>query len=167
MYPFIHIGPLSIGTFGLMLWLAAVCACWVLHKNFVRWGISADAIGIVAVSTVAGIVGAKLWHVLESPHVFFAAPFDLLFDRSGFAWFGGLLAGILALMWQGRIYKIRPLAMLDFAAARSSSRLRGRAVGMPHVRGRRLRNPDYSPVGHEFPQRTGAHNTTRSPHADL
>jgi phosphatidylglycerol---prolipoprotein diacylglyceryl transferase len=126
MYPFIHIGPLSIGTFGLMLWLAAVCGCWVLHKNFVRWGISADAIGIVAVSTVAGIIGAKLWHVLESPHLFFATPFDLLFDRSGFAWFGGLLAGILALMWQGRVYKIRPLAMLDFAAPAAAV---GYAVG--------------------------------------
>jgi|SRR5450631_1347290 phosphatidylglycerol:prolipoprotein diacylglycerol transferase len=126
MYPFIHIGPLSIGTFGLMLWLAAVCACWVLHKNFERWGISADAIGIVAISTVAGIVGAKLWHVLETPHVLFAAPFDQLFDRSGFAWFGGLLAGILALMWQGRVYKILPLGMLDFAAPAAAV---GYAVG--------------------------------------
>jgi phosphatidylglycerol:prolipoprotein diacylglycerol transferase len=126
MYPFIHIGPLSIGTFGLMLWLAAVCGCWVLQRNFVRWGISADAIGIVAVSTVAGILGAKLWHVLESPRVFFATPFDLLFDRSGFAWFGGLLAGILALMWQGRVYKVRPLAMLDFAAPAAAV---GYAVG--------------------------------------
>ena len=26
MYPYIHLGPLTIGTFGLMLWLAAVCA---------------------------------------------------------------------------------------------------------------------------------------------
>ena len=24
MYPYIHLGPLNVGTFGLMLWLAAV-----------------------------------------------------------------------------------------------------------------------------------------------
>ena len=99
-----------------MLWLAAVCACWVLHKNFARWSISADAIGIVAVSTVAGIVGAKLWHVLETPQLLFASPAAMLFDRSGFAWFGGLLAGILALMWQGRVYKVGPVGMLDLSA---------------------------------------------------
>ena len=99
-----------------MLWLAAVCACWVLHKNFARRSISADAIGIVAVSTVAGIVGAKLWHVLETPQLLLASPAAMLFDRSGFAWFGGLLAGILALMWQGRVYKVGPVGMLDLSA---------------------------------------------------
>ncbi len=81
MYPYIHIPVLftihlfgrslpvggDIGTFGIMLWFAAVCAGWVLHLNFRRWKIDADAIGIVAVSTVAGVVGAKLWHVLEDP----------------------------------------------------------------------------------------------------
>jgi len=123
MYPFIHIPTLftlhlfgrsiavggELGTFGLMLWLAAVCACWVLQQNFNRWKIDADSIGIVAIVTVAGIVGAKLWHVMDTPG-------DALFDRQGFAWFGGLLVGILALMWQGRVYKTGSLRMLDLAA---------------------------------------------------
>jgi len=109
MYPFIHIGSFSIGTFGLLLWLAAVCACWVLHRNFVRWGIDADAIGIVAVVTVVGIIGAKLWHVADTPG-------EHIFEREGFAWFGGLLFGILALLWQGRASKIGAIRMLDLAA---------------------------------------------------
>jgi phosphatidylglycerol:prolipoprotein diacylglycerol transferase len=116
MYPYIHIGSLSLGTFGLMLWLAAVCACWVLHRNFVRWRVGADAIGIVAVATVAGIIGAKLWHVFEEPQFLMQHPAAALFDRSGFAWFGGLLAAIVALIWEGRGLKIGALAMLDFAA---------------------------------------------------
>lgn len=115
MYPFIHIGPLSIGTFGLMLWLAAVGACWTLHKNFQRWNVNADAVGIVAISTVAGLIGAKLWHVLEDPQTLFAQP-SILFSRDGFAWFGGLVAGILVLMWQGRVYKTGALGMLDLAS---------------------------------------------------
>lgn len=123
MYPFIHIPILftlhlfgraipvggELGTFGLMLWLAAVCACWVLQRNFARWHVEADSIGIVAVVTVAGIIGAKLWHVMDTPG-------DVIFEREGFAWFGGLLAGILALMWQGRVYKTGALRMLDLAA---------------------------------------------------
>lgn len=116
MYPYIHIGSFSLGTFGLMLWLAAVCACFVLHRNFARWHVGADAIGIVAISTVAGIIGSKLWHVLEEPRVLMAHPAAVLFDRAGFAWYGGLIAGILALLWEGRAAKVGGLAMLDFAA---------------------------------------------------
>jgi phosphatidylglycerol---prolipoprotein diacylglyceryl transferase len=110
MYPFIHITPhFSIGTFGLLLWLAAVCACWVLHRNFLRFGIDADAIGVVAIVTVTGIIGAKLWHVADTPG-------EHILAREGFAWFGGLVFGILALLWQGWATKIGPIRMLDLAA---------------------------------------------------
>ena len=116
MYPFIHIGRFSIGTFGIMLWLAAVAACWILQRNFRRWKIDADAISIVAVVTVAGVIGSKLWHVFETPRALMAHPADLLFDRAGFAWYGGLIVGILTLMWQARVYKLGSLQMLDLAA---------------------------------------------------
>src|SRR6202034_2454055 len=116
MYPFIHIGRFSIGTFGIMLWLAAVCACLVLHRNFRRWRIDADAIGIVAISTVLGVIGAKLWHVFESPQLLMQDPAGMLLDRAGFAWFGGLVAGIIALLWQGRGAGLSKLGMLDLAA---------------------------------------------------
>jgi phosphatidylglycerol---prolipoprotein diacylglyceryl transferase len=43
-------------------------------------------------------------------------PLQVLFDRAGFAWFGGLLVGIAVLLWQGRQAKIGGLAMLDLAA---------------------------------------------------
>lgn len=116
MYPFIHLGRFSIGTFGILLWLAAVSACWVLYRNFRRWNIDADAIGIVAISTVAGVIGAKLWHVLETPQLLRQDPAGLLLDRAGFAWFGGLIAGILALVWQSRGAHLSKLGMLDLAS---------------------------------------------------
>lgn len=116
MYPFIHLGHFEIGTFGLMLWLAAVTGCWVLYKNFQRKGVEADAINVTALVTVAGIAGAKLWHVLETPQLLMQHPMELLLDRAGFAWFGGLVAAILVLMWQGRVAKTGALGMLDLAA---------------------------------------------------
>jgi phosphatidylglycerol---prolipoprotein diacylglyceryl transferase len=117
MYPFIHIGShFSVGTFGLCLWLAAVCACWVLHRNFQRHNLPADAIAVVAYVTILGVAGAKLWHVLEEPAFLFHHPADALFDRAGFAWFGGLVAGISVLFWQGKQAKIGGLAMLDLAS---------------------------------------------------
>lgn len=116
MYPFIHLGPVTIGTFGLLLWLAAVCAGLVLHFNFRRFAIHSDAISIVAFVTVMGVIGAKLWHVLEDPGALMHDPAGMLFDRAGFAWYGGLLAGVLTLMWQGRAAGTGPLGMLDLAA---------------------------------------------------
>jgi phosphatidylglycerol---prolipoprotein diacylglyceryl transferase len=116
MYPFIHIGHFSIGTFGLCLWLASVCACWVLYCNFRRFGIDADAVGVAAYTTVGGVLGAKLWHVLEDPATLIHQPVQVLFDRAGFAWFGGLLVGIAVLVWAGRQARIGGLGMLDLAA---------------------------------------------------
>jgi phosphatidylglycerol:prolipoprotein diacylglycerol transferase len=116
MYPYIHLGRFTIGTFGLLLWLAAVAAGYVLYQNFRRFRIEADAVSIVAFSTVFGVIGAKLWHVFETPRLLFHSPAAMLFDRAGFAWYGGLLAGILTLMWQGRQAGTGALGMLDLAS---------------------------------------------------
>ncbi len=140
MYPYIHLGSWHIGTFGLLLWLAAVCATVALHFNFKRNGVDADALNVVALAVVAGILGAKAWHELQDParimpeihyavrdaggNVFFGF---LHWFQAGFAWFGGLLAGIAVLLWQGRIARFKgplegkgervgSLRMLDLAA---------------------------------------------------
>ena len=116
MLPFIHIGHFSVPTFGLMLWLAAVAAAILMDRGFRRAGISADAVGMVAVAVVLGIVGAKLWHVIDTPVEFREEGWRVLWDTAGFAWFGGLLFGISALVFQGWWAKIGGLRTLDLAA---------------------------------------------------
>jgi phosphatidylglycerol:prolipoprotein diacylglycerol transferase len=116
MLPFIHIGRFALPTFGLLMWVAAVGACGVLHANFRRHRSDADAVNIVAITTLAGVLGAKLWHVLESPRELAVAPMSMLFDREGFAWYGGLAFGILALVIQGRRFPKGPFQLLDLAA---------------------------------------------------
>jgi phosphatidylglycerol:prolipoprotein diacylglycerol transferase len=116
MHPYIHLGRFTIGTFGLLLWLAAVAAGAVLYENFRRFRINADAVSIVAFATVFGVIGAKLWHVCETPRLLLHSPAAMLFDRAGFAWYGGLVAGILTLLWQGRQAGTGALGMLDLAS---------------------------------------------------
>ncbi len=116
MLPYLYIGRFTIGTFGILLWLAAVCAGIVLYRNFRRFHVNADALGIVAITTLCGVIGAKLWHVFETPQIFIHDPAALLFDRAGFAWYGGLVVGVLTLMWQGRSAGIGALGMLDLAS---------------------------------------------------
>jgi phosphatidylglycerol---prolipoprotein diacylglyceryl transferase len=116
MYPFIHIGSFNLPTFGLMLWLAAVAAAVIVDRGFKRAHIDADAVGIVAVTVVAGIVGAKLWHVLDTPADFRELGWRVLYDSAGFAWYGGLVMGIAALVFQGWWARIGGLRTLDLAA---------------------------------------------------
>ena len=140
MYPYITIGSFHLGTFGLFLWLAAVLAGVVLHRSFQRDGVDADALAIVTAVVIAGVLGAKTWHELQSPTELIAAmrqialpgwahPWQVMqgffeWMRAGIAWFGGLVAGILMLIYEGM--KARPnglrgyragARMLDLAAA--------------------------------------------------
>jgi len=73
-------------------------------------------VGMVAVAVVAGIVGAKLWHVVDTPIEFREAGWKVLWDSAGFAWFGGMVFGIGALLFQGWWAKIGGLRTLDLAA---------------------------------------------------
>ncbi len=115
MLPYLHIWHFTLGTFGLMLDVAAVCAGVLLYRNLQRYRVDADAIGIIAVATIAGVVGAKLWHVFQDPSELIAHP-AVLFERAGLAWFGGLVGGVGALLLQARGVRLRSASMLDLCA---------------------------------------------------
>jgi prolipoprotein diacylglyceryl transferase len=126
MIPYLHLGPLTIPTFGLMVALALITSAYILNADFVRRGWKADAFTMITVAGLAGILGAKLYHLLESPAEFFADPWPLLFSRYGFAWFGGFLGGFGAMLLQGRLAK---LPMLEFLDACSPAACFGYAIG--------------------------------------
>jgi phosphatidylglycerol:prolipoprotein diacylglycerol transferase len=104
-----------------MMWLAALVAAFIMDRSFRRArvrvdGQGADAVGFVAVTLVVGILGAKLWHVLDTPEDFRYLGWSVLWSSDGFAWFGGLVFGISALLIQGWRDKIGALRTLDLAA---------------------------------------------------
>jgi phosphatidylglycerol:prolipoprotein diacylglycerol transferase len=113
MIPYLHIGPLSLPTFGLMVATGLLVAAYVLEADFRRRGIHADAFLIIGIAGLAGIVGARLYHALESPGEFLADPRSFIFTRFGFAWFGGFLGGSAALVILARREKIATLTFLD------------------------------------------------------
>ena len=116
MIPFLHIGPLTLPTFGLMVATAMLCAYFVLRADLRRRGIQADAETLVALPSLAGMAGAKLYHVLESPGDLIADPVGQLFSSTGFAWFGGLIAGIATFVYLGRKFRIPVLLLFDIAS---------------------------------------------------
>lgn len=126
MIPYLHLGPVSIPTFGLMVALALISAAYILQADFDRRGMKADAFTMITIAGLAGIFGAKLYHLLQSPAEFFADPFNLFFSRVGFAWFGGFLGGFVAMVWLGRRAR---LPLLEFLDACSPAASFGYAIG--------------------------------------
>jgi phosphatidylglycerol:prolipoprotein diacylglycerol transferase len=126
MIPYLHLGPLSLPTFGLMVALALMSAAYILQADFNRRAIKADAFLMITMAGIVGIIGAKLYHLLEDPAVFFADPWPLLFSRFGFAWFGGFLGGFGTMLLMGWRAK---LPMLEFLDACSPAASFGYAIG--------------------------------------
>jgi prolipoprotein diacylglyceryl transferase len=131
MIPFLHLGPLTIPTFGLMVATGLLVAAYVLQADFDRRRASFEpskkssgvqlerkdeGFLIIGIAGFAGLVGARLYHVLESPAEFFADPWPQLFSRFGFAWFGGFLGGLAALILLAGYLKIPLLEFLDICS---------------------------------------------------
>jgi len=126
MIPYLHLGWFTIPTFGLMVAAGLLVAAYILQADFNRRGIRADAFLIIGIAGLAGIVGARLYHVLESPAEFFADPWPQIFSRFGFAWFGGFLGGFSALLILARREKIPVLQFLDACSPAAAA---GYAIG--------------------------------------
>ncbi len=116
MYPFIHIGPVTLGSYGLMVAIGLICGFFILRADFRRRGISADAEAIIGITGLAGLVGSRLYHVLESPREFFADPWPQIFSTMGFAFFGAVIGGFLALLLLAKRFRMSPLLLLDAAS---------------------------------------------------
>jgi phosphatidylglycerol:prolipoprotein diacylglycerol transferase len=116
LYPFIHIGPLTLGSYGLMVAIALICGFFILRADFERRGISADAEAIIGMTGLAGLVGSRLYHLLETPAEFFANPWPQLFSTMGFAFVGAIIGGFIALVLLAKRFRIPMLLMLDVAS---------------------------------------------------
>jgi phosphatidylglycerol---prolipoprotein diacylglyceryl transferase len=102
VYPFIiHLGPLEVTGYGLMLMVAFLMGGWLiqreLRENNLREDYAADT---VAAAVIGGIVGAKLWYVALTRDP------GALISRGGLVWYGGFLGGALAVVlnsWRLRV----------------------------------------------------------------
>lgn len=112
--------------------LAFFVAYFVLEKEIKRRNLTIDPFSVIAYTAIAGILGAKIWHVIDTPAdrltwAILTNPGELLtWFRGGFAWFGGFVAGIAILLALARSNKIGGLTMLDIASPAAAI---GYAVG--------------------------------------
>lgn len=113
VYPFIlHLGPLELTGYGLMMMVAFLMAGWAIQLDLRARGLDEDyAADIVIAGVIGGLVGAKLWYV------FLTGETDALFRRGGFVWYGGFLGAVIAILLNGWRRRVPPRFTMEICAA--------------------------------------------------
>jgi phosphatidylglycerol:prolipoprotein diacylglycerol transferase len=125
LYPeLFHIGSFVITSFGLFVALGSAIGFWMLSRELQRSGLPASALDGALTGLVCGLIGAKLLYVFE--HLGQEPFFDLLLDRGGLSWFGGLFAGVGSALL---LFRIRTLPIVPILAASTPALAVGHLFG--------------------------------------
>ncbi len=93
------LGPITIYTYGLFVFLAVVSGYFVCSQEAKRQGISKDVFSnIIFWTVIFAFIGARLLYVVVEFNQFLQSPLAILFGRSGFVFYGGILFGFVALV---------------------------------------------------------------------
>jgi phosphatidylglycerol:prolipoprotein diacylglycerol transferase len=115
---------LPLPTFGIIVAIAIASASWVatrLVRQYEELGkLPAQShtfiTDMVLVSVLAGIVGARVFDILDNLDRFVADPISMIFTRAGFSIYGGLCFGIVAGVIFVKRRSLPVIAMLDATA---------------------------------------------------
>jgi phosphatidylglycerol---prolipoprotein diacylglyceryl transferase len=117
VYPEIHIGPLTLQTFGLMFALAFLAAGALIGKRLKEIGRPVDwAYEIAFAALLGGVVGSRLYFIVQN---YDSVKDDLLgnlFSGSGLVWYGGAIGGAIAVLLWAWYRGFLGLALLDLVA---------------------------------------------------
>jgi len=131
MIPFLHLGPLSIPTYGLMVATGLLVAAYLLQADinrhraqFIKRGYlksedkknyGDEAFLIIGIIGIAGLVGARVYSVLENPRELIAHP-AVLISRYGFTWSGSVITTLVAMVFLAQHFDIPVLEFMDLCA---------------------------------------------------
>ena len=134
---------LAIYSFGLMLVAAFYTCYFLLDKDLRELGYDEKlASDIIFWSALGGIVGSKVYHVIENLDQIMSSnnPMGLIFSGSGLVFLGGLVGAILAVTivlkknnvpWLKFADQLAPLILLGYAIGRLGCFLVGDDYGIP------------------------------------
>ncbi len=112
VYPLnLHIGPLNITGYGVMMMVGFLMGGWLMDRELRRRGWNHDyAADITVAAVIGGILGAKLWFVVETQDI------GSLFSRGGLVWYGGFIGGVISVLLNSWRLKVPIRYTLDLAA---------------------------------------------------
>src|SRR3989339_1062637 len=100
MYPeLFKIGPFTVYSYGLMLGIAFIVASYILTKEVERRKMNPNiATEVTLIAIIFGIIGAKLFHLIENWDSFINNPIGMAFSPGGLTFHGGVIIVIIAVL---------------------------------------------------------------------
>ena len=98
----LELGPLKLNAYGLMIALGAIAGTWLMGKRLASHGTgtSDDASAIAMLAVPAGVIGARLYHVVTDWERFDGRLVDIVkIWKGGLGIWGGVLVGVLVGVW--------------------------------------------------------------------
>ncbi|MFQ6616893.1 MAG: prolipoprotein diacylglyceryl transferase, partial [Fidelibacterota bacterium] len=132
--------PVKIYSYGVMLVVAFLVDYVLLKSELKRRGKDPRLAGdIVFWAAVGGIVGSRVYYIVENLDRFVRHPFGMIFGGAGLVFLGGLVGGLIAVTlllkkrgepWLPMADALAPLVMLGYAIGRIGCFLVGDDYGV-------------------------------------
>jgi phosphatidylglycerol:prolipoprotein diacylglycerol transferase len=102
-----HLGPLTVYSYGLMMALGFLAADYVIRLECIRRGLDPEySSSIVIAAAVAGLIGSRVYAILDDLPTYLADPKSMIFSGSGFVFYGGMIGGLIGAYLVSRWYRI-------------------------------------------------------------
>ena len=110
----IHIGPITLHMYGIMIAIGYISAFLISEKRAKKQGLNPDILyGIFWCAVFGGALGSKILYYTVNIRQVIANPSIILNFRNGWVVYGGIIGGVLASWVYCRIKKVDFVAYLD------------------------------------------------------
>lgn len=125
---FLKIGPVEIHYYGMMYAIAFILGLYIAKKMAREKNVDENLIENYAfIALISGLIGGRLYYVLFNLNFYLKNPLEIpAVWHGGMAIHGGIIGGIIGTIIYGKIKKINPFFLGDFAAA---PLILGQAIG--------------------------------------
>lgn len=110
----IHIGPITLHMYGIMIAIGYISAFLISEKRAKKQGLNPDILyGIFWCAVFGGALGSKILYYTVNIRQVIANPSIIFNFRNGWVVYGGIIGGVLASWVYCRIKKVDFVAYLD------------------------------------------------------
>mgnify|MGYP003179197284 CR=1 FL=1 len=111
----LDLGPIQIYWYSIFIFLGMLVACFVIYKEAKKRGIDDDFLVNLTFDTIIiGIIGARLYYVIFNLPYYLQNPIEMLeIWNGGLAIHGGIIAGLLFIIYYCKKHEVNILKILD------------------------------------------------------